>query len=199
MPTRKPAEDRRSDGTEPDVGVLKRPEEVSQQERKLREILDLVPDQITVFAADGTPLYSNRVSLDYFAMTTEELRESVTDPRRTFRRFAHPEDVETFVAAWERGFAGTAPWETEVRFRRGDGEYRWFLVARSRSATTKDAPSVGTTRPPTSTIGRKPKTRSASRKPSCERPSMWSRIKSWSSQPTGRPSTPISPCWTTTR
>jgi formate hydrogenlyase transcriptional activator len=88
----------------------------------------LVPDQIVVFAADGTPLYSNQVSLTYFAMTIEELRESVTDIRRTFRRFAHPEDVETFVAAWERGLAGTAPWETEVRFRRGDGEYRWFLV-----------------------------------------------------------------------
>ena len=81
-----------------------------------------------VFAADGTPLYSNQPVLDYYAMTIEDLRESVTDTRRTFRRFAHPEDVETFVAAWERGFAGTAPWETEVRFRRGDGEYRWFLV-----------------------------------------------------------------------
>src|SRR5262249_20481994 len=28
----------------------------------------------------------------------------------------------------ERGFAGIVPWETEARFRRLDGEYRWFLV-----------------------------------------------------------------------
>src|SRR5439155_22581712 len=40
----------------------------------------------------------------------------------------HPDDVETFLAAWERGFAGTAAWETEARFRRRDGEYRCFLV-----------------------------------------------------------------------
>src|SRR5262249_8482094 len=44
------------------------------------------------------------------------------------RHFMHPDDAEPFLAAWERGFAGTAAWETEARFRRRDGEYRWFLV-----------------------------------------------------------------------
>src|SRR5262249_10782384 len=44
------------------------------------------------------------------------------------RRFMHSNDLETFLAAWERGFAGSASWETEARFRRRDGEYRWFLV-----------------------------------------------------------------------
>src|SRR5262245_39126095 len=39
-----------------------------------------------------------------------------------------PDDAEPFLAAWERGFAGTVAWETEARFRRHDGEYRWFLV-----------------------------------------------------------------------
>jgi PAS domain S-box-containing protein len=28
----------------------------------------------------------------------------------------------------ERGFAATAAWESEARFRRRDGEYRWFLT-----------------------------------------------------------------------
>src|SRR5262249_30417048 len=40
----------------------------------------------------------------------------------------HPADLETFLTAWEHGLAGTAPWEAEGRFRRGDGEYRWLLV-----------------------------------------------------------------------
>jgi len=42
--------------------------------------------------------------------------------------FIHPDDVDMVLAAWERGFAGTAAWEAEARFRRRDGEYRWFLV-----------------------------------------------------------------------
>ena len=116
-------------GSEPDFGDLNRAvEEISQQERKLREILDLVPHHIVVVAPDGTRLYSNQALLDYYALTIEDLRESVTDNRRLARRIAHPEDVETFVTAWEGGVSGTAPWETEARFRRGDGEYRWFLV-----------------------------------------------------------------------
>ena len=44
------------------------------------------------------------------------------------RRFAHPDDVDAFTAAWQRGFTEAAGWEAEARFRRRDGEYRWFLV-----------------------------------------------------------------------
>jgi PAS domain S-box-containing protein len=64
--------------------------------------------------------------LDYYGLTTEDMQGSETD--ELVRRLAHPDDVEPFLAAWERGFAGTAPWETEAHFRRRDGEYRWFLV-----------------------------------------------------------------------
>jgi len=110
-------------------------DQVRQQEGELRKIVELASHHTAVVAADGTPLYSNQAMQDYYAMTNEELRASMADPRQRFRRIAHPEDVETFLAAWERGFAGTAPLETEARFRRRDGEYRWFLV---RSVPLRD-------------------------------------------------------------
>ena len=60
--------------------------------------------------------------LDYYGLTLED----VTGP--VIRRFAHPDDVDAFTAAWQRGFTEAAAWEAEARFRRRDGEYRWFLV-----------------------------------------------------------------------
>src|SRR4029077_208427 len=95
-------------------------------ERNVQEIVDLVPHHIVVLAPDGRRLYANHALLDYYALTKEDLRDSETEEMT--RRFTHPDDIEAFLAAWKRGFAGSAPWETEVRFRRRDGENRWFLI-----------------------------------------------------------------------
>jgi len=40
----------------------------------------------------------------------------------------HPEDVERHVEKWRASVATGEPFEDETRFRRSDGEYRWFLV-----------------------------------------------------------------------
>ena len=114
-------------GASTDIEDRKRAEEkVSRQQRELRQILDLVPHHIAVAVPDGTLVYGNHVFLDYYGLTTEDLQDSET--AELARRFTHPDDIEPFLAAWQRGSAGTAPWETEVRFRRRDGEYRWLLV-----------------------------------------------------------------------
>ena len=114
-------------GASTDIEDRKRAEEkVSRQQRALRQILDLVPHHIAVAVPDGTLVYGNHVFLDYYGLTTEDLQDSET--AELARRFTHPDDIEPFLAAWQRGSAGTAPWETEVRFRRRDGEYRWLLV-----------------------------------------------------------------------
>src|SRR5579862_4961341 len=96
--------------------------------RELREIIDLVPHHISVVAPGRTRLYANRALLDYYALTNEGLQDSEADTEMIVRRFAHPDDVATLLPALARGFSGTAPWETEGRFRRRDGEYRWFLI-----------------------------------------------------------------------
>jgi PAS domain S-box-containing protein len=101
-------------------------EELSRQERELREIVDLVPHHIAVATPDGTLVYGNHVFLDYYGLTNEDLQDSETAVLA--RRFTHPDDIEPFLVAWQRGSAGIAPWETEARFRRRDGEYRWLLI-----------------------------------------------------------------------
>src|SRR5262244_1837541 len=107
---------------EGETAVEDRKRDVSQRERELRETLDLVPHHIAVATPDGTRIYGNHVMLDYYGLTIEDVQDSGTE--ELVRRFMHSDDIETFWAAWERGFAGTASWETEARFRRRDGEYR---------------------------------------------------------------------------
>ena len=100
--------------------------ELQQAERNVRLMVDLVPHHIAVAAPDGKHIYGNHVMLDYYGLTPEDVQDS--DTETLARHFIHPEDVEPFLATWGRGFAGAVSWETEARFRRRDGEYRWFLV-----------------------------------------------------------------------
>ena len=110
-------------GSSVDIEDRKQAEEwARRQERELRQIVDLIPHHLVVVAPDGTGLYGNQVMLDYYGLALEDVSGPV------IRRFAHPDDVDAFTAAWQRGFTEAAAWETEARFRRQDGEYRWFLV-----------------------------------------------------------------------
>jgi PAS domain S-box-containing protein len=102
-------------------------EKIRQGESELRQILDIAPQHVYVLEADpgATRLYANQAALDYFGLTFEEWRNY--DLRKLF----HPDD-------WERASSGTEtqageghPHEVEIRLRRKDGKYRWFLSRRN--------------------------------------------------------------------
>lgn len=93
-------------------------EKLRQDERELRRITDAIPQAIGVLAPDGTVLHANQVALDYTGLTLEDLQ---TDDFR--KRLFHPEDLNKRQHALEHG----APFELELRARRKDGQYRWFL------------------------------------------------------------------------
>jgi formate hydrogenlyase transcriptional activator len=79
-----------------------------------------------VLGAAGKLVYANRAALEHYGWTIEYVQTS--EFNGLVRDIAHPEDVDTFLAACERGFAGSSEWEAEARSRRCDGVYRWFLV-----------------------------------------------------------------------
>ncbi|MCU1301098.1 MAG: hypothetical protein JWQ87_1382, partial [Candidatus Sulfotelmatobacter sp.] len=109
-------------GTLMDVTVAKQAEEkIRQSERELRQLLDLSPQIIAEFGPDGRPLYNNQAALDYHGMTLEEWRSA--DLNRLF----HPQDAERVKIEAPSKFLSGSPYEIEVRLRRRDGQYRWFL------------------------------------------------------------------------
>jgi formate hydrogenlyase transcriptional activator len=97
--------------------------ETKQSEEQLQQIVDAIPQTVVLLRPDGSVLYANRTVLDYIGVSADEVAESDFRPR-----VFHPEDMEKLDEIRRNGFSGTAPWENEVRVRRKDGVYRWFLI-----------------------------------------------------------------------
>lgn len=106
-----------------EIAERKRVEEkLRQDEKELRRITDAIPQAIGVLAPDGTALHANQVVLDYTGLTVEDLK---TDDFR--KRLFHPDDLERVRETRRHALEYGDPFELELRVRRKDGQYRWFL------------------------------------------------------------------------
>src|SRR2546428_1112006 len=105
------------------IGRHRSLEALRKSEVELRRITDAIAQSVAVLSVDGQMLYANRVLVDYTGYPLEDLRSL------GFRlRVVHPDDVERLNDERQHGLSGDVPFEFEVRLRRHDGEYRWFLV-----------------------------------------------------------------------
>jgi formate hydrogenlyase transcriptional activator len=96
-------------------------EKIREQEAELRQILDLTPHHLYVFGPDGGLLYVNQFGLAYLGADLAEL----VAPSRI--NFIHPDDRQGYLAEREKGLLAGKSYEFELRIRRRDGTYRWFL------------------------------------------------------------------------
>ena len=96
--------------------------EIRRSEIELRAIVDALPAHAWASRADGHNIFCNQQWLDYSGFTQETARGW------TYRDTIHSEDLEPYVKKWNELSALGVPVEAEARFRRADGEYRWFLV-----------------------------------------------------------------------
>jgi formate hydrogenlyase transcriptional activator len=89
----------------------------------LQQIVDVIPQTITVLDPDGTIIYANQAVLDYTGLTINDVMKS------DFRdRVFHPQDVERLRDERQQALARGEPFENEQRARGKDGTYRWFLI-----------------------------------------------------------------------
>jgi PAS domain S-box-containing protein len=70
---------------------------------------------------DGTVDFLNQRLLKYMGVSFEEALEQPTGA-------VHPEDLPSVMEKWQARMAAGEPFEAEMRLRRADGEYRWFLT-----------------------------------------------------------------------
>jgi len=98
-------------------------EELRQRELELRQMLDFAPQLIGVYGPNRERLYVNRVALDYLGLSLEEWRQT-----RTPGEFVHPDDRGRELAYFERALTSGSPDQLELRLRKADGSYRWFLA-----------------------------------------------------------------------
>src|SRR5713226_2099344 len=90
-------------------------------EGRLRLIIDTIPTMVWTLQPDGAVDFVNQRWMDYTGLT---LKEEIDEPTRPI----HPEDLPRIMEKWLADFAAGEASEDEIRLRRADGEYRWFLV-----------------------------------------------------------------------
>src|SRR5712672_3323857 len=111
-------------GTSTDIDALKQTQEkLREDEQELRRITDAIPQAMVVLDPSGAPVYANQATLDYSGLTAKD----VISPHFRERMF-HPDDLERLRDERKAALGRGAPFEAELRARRKDGEYRWFLI-----------------------------------------------------------------------
>jgi formate hydrogenlyase transcriptional activator len=111
-------------GTSTDIDALKQTQEkLREDEQELRRITDAIPQAIVVLDPSGAPVYANYATLDYAGLTAAD----VVAPRFRERLF-HSDDLERFRDERKAALCRGVPFEAELRARRKDGAYRWFLI-----------------------------------------------------------------------
>jgi len=109
-------------GTTSDIDELKGAED------RIGLIINTIPMMVWTLQPDGAIDFVNQRWMDYTGLSLVEEREDPTRP-------VHPEDLPRVMKKWLADIAAGEASEDEMRLRRADGEYRWFLV---RTAPLRD-------------------------------------------------------------
>ena len=94
---------------------------VEESNQELKFVTDFMPQIIWATRADGYHDFYNKQWLDYTGLTYEQSENT------GWHSVVHPDDYERALKVWENSLKTGNPYEIEYRFRRWDGEYRWFL------------------------------------------------------------------------
>jgi PAS domain S-box-containing protein len=96
-------------------------EKIRQSARDLRTIIEIIPAFVGSSLPDGTIDFFSQSWLDYIGLTKQEAfgwgwTETI-----------HSDDVDRVVSAWRDALRTGQYLEMELRCRRADGTYRWFI------------------------------------------------------------------------
>ncbi|WP_263351530.1 two-component regulator propeller domain-containing protein [Acidicapsa acidisoli] len=106
-----------------------RVQQLRREEGKLREAIETIPAMAWIIGRDGAVQFRNRRWIEYTGLSQLGKAEGVE------KSATHPEDRDRIVRRWGASLASGEPFEEEMRIRRTDGEFRWFLC---RSVPLRD-------------------------------------------------------------
>jgi PAS domain S-box-containing protein len=98
-------------------------DDIKKSEDRLRLVIDTIPGMVWSGLPDGTFDFVNEPWLRYLGYSWEEL-----SARGGLVSVVHPDDVEESVEVWKVTRATGKHTDHELRMRRADGQYRWFLT-----------------------------------------------------------------------
>ena len=98
-----------------------RVQQLRREERKFREAFETIPAMAWIAGPDDDLQFLNRRWVEYTGLS------QVENPKEIRRVAIHPDDLDRIERRLAVSIANGEPVEEELRFRRTDGEYRWFL------------------------------------------------------------------------
>jgi PAS domain S-box-containing protein len=102
-----------------DISEKKKAEETLRaSEQSLRLIVDSIPGMVFNMTSQGEFDLANRQFLDYTGKTLQELKN--------WQAVVHPDDLPIVTSRLKSSLETGCAFDTEVRLRRADSEYRWF-------------------------------------------------------------------------
>ena len=114
-------------------------DELTLRERELATTIETIPALVLSFLPDGTVDFVSHRWLDYVGLSREEMFPTRKPLSPTlggaWKSTNHPDDLDRALNKWQAALATGEPLELETRYRRADGQYRWFLV---RSVPLRD-------------------------------------------------------------
>ena len=96
-------------------------DKIRRNERELRTLIEAIPAYVGTNQPDGSVDFISQSWLDYTGFSREQ------GMGWGWGSAIHPEDFDRVVANWRAAVAAGTPVEHELRCRRADGTYHWFL------------------------------------------------------------------------
>jgi PAS domain S-box-containing protein len=95
---------------------------LQDSKEQLRRVINTIPAHVTSTLPNGSVDFINQRLLEFTGYSISKLTGW------SWEVIVHPDDLARTVAAWRTALETGTPFEIEVRMRRADGEYRWFLA-----------------------------------------------------------------------
>jgi PAS domain S-box-containing protein len=108
-------------------------QKVRESEARLRLLTDAIPQHVWTYGPDGFVAFVNQRWLEYTGLTLADAQHG------GWVQCLHPDDAPAHLSAWREALAHGTTFESAIRYRRVDGEYRRFLA---RSLPLRDERGV---------------------------------------------------------
>jgi PAS domain S-box-containing protein len=95
---------------------------LQRSEDRLRLVIDTIPAHAWSARPDGSVDFINRRFLEFTGRSIEDMLGW------GWGSVVHPDDLGTYVGAWQAAVTRGEPMESETRVRRMVGDYRWLLI-----------------------------------------------------------------------
>jgi transcriptional regulator with GAF, ATPase, and Fis domain len=88
--------------------------------QQLQQVIDAIPNHVTLLERDASARFANRAAREYFG-------DNHAVPIDVLKELTHPEDALSFISGVRGAVEAGKAFSTEVRQRGSDKPYRWFL------------------------------------------------------------------------